>query len=239
MTSSKAVPLFMKALVEMTELHSFKLLKGNSRKTNMRHMSSCGILATKHASVLLKPAPANPACTHSCSFISLVAPLTMRKFEYSESRNFRYSPEQIYNLVASVDKYHQFVPWCKKSRVLKGLNGDVRAQLEIGFPPVVECYMSDVTVVPNHQVRAVCTDGSLFSHLETVWRFGPGTQNQTNSCNVEFYVCFEFKSLLHTHLASVFFNEVVKQMVNAFEKRADVLYGSQSTILEEPLNSAV
>lgn len=59
----------------------------------------------------------------------------------------------MYSVVASVDQYQHFVPWCKKSRVVKGRNGDVRAQLEIGFPPIVERYTSEVTVVPNHQVR--------------------------------------------------------------------------------------
>ncbi|KAI1896480.1 hypothetical protein AGOR_G00095220 [Albula goreensis] len=232
MTSKKAT-LLMRALIEITELNSFKLVKGNSSK-NIRHMSSCGILTSRNASVLSSSAYATPVCTPSCSFISLAAPLTTHRIEYSESRNIRYSQEQMYNLVASVDKYHQFVPWCKKSRVLKGRNGVMKAQLEIGFPPIVERYTSDVTVVPNHQVRAVCTDGSLFSHLETVWRFGPGEQN-ADSCNVEFYVSFEFKSLLHTQLASVFFDEVIKQMVNAFEKRASTLYGPHAAVQEEQL----
>lgn len=65
----------------------------------------------------------------------------------------RYTPEQMYNVVASVDQYQHFVPWCKKSRVVKGRNGDVQAELEIGFPPIMERYTSEVTVVPNHQVR--------------------------------------------------------------------------------------
>lgn len=65
----------------------------------------------------------------------------------------RYTPEQMYNVVASVDQYRHFVPWCKKSRVIKGQNGDVQAELEIGFPPIVERYTSEVTVVPNHRVR--------------------------------------------------------------------------------------
>ncbi|XP_023254389.1 coenzyme Q-binding protein COQ10 homolog, mitochondrial-like, partial [Seriola lalandi dorsalis] len=100
----------------------------------------------------------------------------------------RYTPEQMYKVVASVDQYHHFVPWCKKSQVVKGQNGDVRAELEIGFPPIVERYTSEVTVVPNHQVRAVCTDGSLFSHLETTWRFAPGAKDLPDSCKVDFYV---------------------------------------------------
>ncbi|KAG9350140.1 hypothetical protein JZ751_026493 [Albula glossodonta] len=219
MTSKKAT-LLVRALIEITELNSFKLVKGNSSKTNIRHMSSCGILTSRNASVLSSSAFATPVCTPSCSFISLAAPLTTHRIEYSESRNI------------SVDKYHQFVPWCKKSRVLKGRNGVMKAQLEIGFPPIVERYTSDVTVVPNHQ--AVCTDGSLFSHLETVWRFGSGEQN-ADSCNVEFYVSFEFKSLLHTQLASMFFDEVIKQMVNAFEKRASTLYGPHVAVQEKQL----
>lgn len=65
----------------------------------------------------------------------------------------RYTPEQMYNVVASVDQYQHFVPWCKKSRVMKSRSGDFQADLEIGFPPILECYNSIVTVVPNHQVR--------------------------------------------------------------------------------------
>lgn len=65
----------------------------------------------------------------------------------------RYSPEQMYNVVANVDQYQYFVPWCKKSRVMKGGNGHIWAELEIGFPPIVERYTSEVTVVPNHKVR--------------------------------------------------------------------------------------
>ncbi len=73
----------------------------------------------------------------------------------------RYTPEQIYSVVASVDQYQHFVPWCKKSRVMKGRNGDVQVELEIGFPPIVERYTSEVTVVPNHQVRVSPCLGSF------------------------------------------------------------------------------
>lgn len=73
----------------------------------------------------------------------------------------------MYNIVANVDQYQQFVPWCKKSKVTRGRNGDMRAQLEIGFPPIVERYTSEVTVIPNHQVRvslkAICKLDNIFN----------------------------------------------------------------------------
>lgn len=217
--------LLFRALVEMSEVHSTKLARGHPNRANIRHLGTCGVLAMRRATL---PQPlACPLITPTRSFINLVAPIAARKMEYSECRTLGYSVEQMYDVVASVAQYQHFVPWCKKSRVMKSRNGDVLAQLEIGFPPIVERYTSEVTVVPNHQVRAVCTDGSLFSHLETLWRFAPGTKDQPDSCKVEFYVSFEFKSILHSQLANIFFDEVVKQMVNAFEKRAASVYGSQ------------
>ncbi|KPP78960.1 putative protein COQ10, mitochondrial precursor, partial [Scleropages formosus] len=203
----------------------------------LRHLGSGGIPVGRQAS--LPPATAGPLSTPSRSFINLASPLVARRTEFSESRAFSYSPEQVYDVVASVDQYEQFVPWCKKSRVLVERNGELQAQLEIGFPPIVERYTSLVTVVPNHQVRAVCTDASLFNHLETVWRISPASPSQPASCKVDFHVSFEFKSLLHSQLATVFFDEVVKQMVSAFEKRAAKLYGPRGLVQKVAVRSKV
>ncbi|XP_039976544.1 coenzyme Q-binding protein COQ10 homolog, mitochondrial [Xiphias gladius] len=226
--SNKTTPLLVRALLEMSEAHSSKVVRGNAKRANFRHLGSCGALAARRASLPL--CPANAVSTPSRSFISLAVPVSARRTEYTECRTSRYTPEQMYNVVASVDQYQHFVPWCKKSRVMRGRNGVVRAELEIGFPPIVERYTSEVTVVPNHQVRAVCTDGSLFSHLETIWKFAPGAKDLPDSCKVDFYVSFEFKSLLHSQLANVFFDEVVKQMVSAFESRAAMLYRNQQEV---------
>ncbi|XP_028267696.1 coenzyme Q-binding protein COQ10 homolog, mitochondrial [Parambassis ranga] len=224
--TSKTTPLLLKALLDVSEAHSAKAARGNGQI--VRQLGSCGALTARRASLQLCPSTPHLS-TPSRSFISLAAPISTRRMEYTEHRTLGYTPEQMYNVVASVDQYQHFVPWCKKSRVMKSRSGDFQADLEIGFPPIVERYNSVVTVVPNHQVRAVCTDGSLFSHLETLWRFAPGDDD---SCKVDFYVSFEFKSLLHSQLASIFFDEVVKQMVGAFESRAAMLYRNQQ---EAPL----
>uniref|UniRef100_A0A665VRC1 Coenzyme Q-binding protein COQ10 homolog, mitochondrial-like n=1 Tax=Echeneis naucrates TaxID=173247 RepID=A0A665VRC1_ECHNA len=193
----------------------------------LRHLGSCGPLAVRRTSLPL--CPTTPGCIPSRSFINLPVPISTRRMEYAECRTLQYTPEQMFNMVANVDQYQHFVPWCKKSRVTRGKNGVIWAELEIGFPPIVERYTSEVMVVPNHKVRAVCTEGSLFSHLETIWRFSPGTKDQADSCKVDFYLSFEFKSILHSQLAGMFFDEVVKQMVGAFASRAAMLYGNQRT----------
>ncbi|KAK2833180.1 hypothetical protein Q5P01_017069 [Channa striata] len=216
-------PVLSKALLEMCDVHSSKVVRGN--RANFRRLGACGALAVRRPSLPL--CLTTPISTPSRSFINLAAPVSTRRMEYTECRMLEYTTEQMYNVVASVDQYQHFVPWCKKSRVVKGQRGNIMAELEIGFPPIVERYTSEVTVIPNHQVKAVCTDGSLFSHLETIWRFSPGPKDLPDSCKVDFYVSFEFKSLLHSQLASVFFDEVVKQMVSAFESRAAALYKNQ------------
>ncbi|KAM6966842.1 coenzyme Q-binding protein COQ10 homolog, mitochondrial [Tautogolabrus adspersus] len=228
--ANKTTSLLLKALLDVSEAHSVKVVRGNTKIANIRRLSSCGALAARRASLPLYPKI--PTITTSRSFINLAASISTRRMEYSECRTLGYTPQQMYNLVANIDQYHQFVPWCSKSRVMKGPNGHVLAMLEIGFPPILERYSSEVTCVPNHQVRALCTDGSLFSHLETIWRFAPGDKDVPASCKVDFYVSFEFRSLLHSQLASLFFDEVVKQMISAFESRAATLYSSQQ---EAPL----
>ncbi|KAK8784566.1 coenzyme Q-binding protein COQ10 homolog B, mitochondrial [Amblyomma americanum] len=147
---------------------------------------------------------------------------------YSERKLLGYSADQMFEVVSRVEFYRDFVPWCTQSRVTARSPKALTAYMQVGFPPIVESYVSHVTMVRPTLVKSVCSDGRLFNHLETIWRFEPGLEDNPKTCTLDFKVSFEFRSRLHSHLAHMFLDEVVRQMTRAFLNRAATLYGKQS-----------
>ncbi len=144
---------------------------------------------------------------------------------HAEKKILPYTPDQMYQLVAEVDRYPEFLPWCMASRIRKR-EGDVMfADLIIGFKMVRERFTSRVEL--NEEGRSIHVqyiDGP-FQYLNNHWTFTPHPQGVC----VDFFVDFEFRSKVLQKIMGVLFNEAVKRMVHAFETRATQLYGAPNT----------
>lgn len=134
----------------------------------------------------------------------------------------------MFDVVTDVEHYKDFLPFCKRSDVLTRQETFMKATLEIGFPPISESYISHVTLVRPFYTKAICFDGRLFNHLITIWRFNPGLKSNPYSCIIDFSIDFEFKSVLHSNIAHVFFDKLVRQMEGAFLVEAKRRYGPES-----------
>jgi coenzyme Q-binding protein COQ10 len=139
---------------------------------------------------------------------------------HAEKRTLPYTPEQMFDLVADIGKYPDFLPWCLSSRITRRDGNIVYADLTIGYGPVRETFGSRVTLKRPDHIHVEYLSGPM-KHLSNHWRF---IVQPADSCTIDFYVDFEFKNVFFQGLISVFFNEAVRRMVGAFEARALKLY---------------
>ena len=141
---------------------------------------------------------------------------------HAEKRLIPHTPEQMYQLVADIEKYPEFLPWCVGTRI-RSRDGDViLADMVIGYKVFRERFTSRVTLSPTQRIDVAYSEGP-FRYLNNHWKFIPEGDGH---CTVDFYVDFEFHSRILQRMIGAVFNEAVKIMVHAFEKRADVIYGN-------------
>jgi coenzyme Q-binding protein COQ10 len=156
---------------------------------------------------------------------------------HSETRDLPYTPEQMYDLVADVASYPQFLPWTAAARIRSregGPEGEVMlADLIISFKVFRESFGSRVTLWPGERrIQTEYLDGP-FSHLQSEWTFEPTPKG----CRVEFWVDFEFRNRLIGRAVGVVFNEAMQRVVAAFEKRARALYGDGASAARTSFNA--
>lgn len=157
---------------------------------------------------------------------------------YEERIVLGYSPEQLFDVVAAVDLYHGFVPWCQRSDIVRHHpDGSFDAELEIGFKFLVESYVSHVELKRPKLVKTTVSESSLFDHLINTWEFKPGPV--PGSCDLYFLVDFKFQSPLYRQVASMFFKEVVSRLVGSFSDRCRLIYGPGVRIVENAMQERV
>lgn len=140
---------------------------------------------------------------------------------HAEQRVLPYQPMQLFELVADVEKYPQFLPWCLAARVRTRREDEVVADLIIGFKMIRERFTSRVRLNPPARRIDVSYQEGPIKYLQNHWVFLPHDQG----CMIDFYIDFEFHSRLLQSVMQPLFNEAVKRMVRAFESRAESLYG--------------
>ncbi len=144
---------------------------------------------------------------------------------HAERQIVPYRPDQLFDLVADVGKYPQFLPWCVAARIRTRTEQELLADLTIGFGPFRETFTSRVNLNRPRLVKVRYENGP-FRYLNNQWGFAP----HERGTEVEFYVDFEFRSRILQSAIGVVFNEAVRRMVNAFRKRARDVYGPPSTL---------
>jgi coenzyme Q-binding protein COQ10 len=136
-----------------------------------------------------------------------------------------YRPDQMFDLVADVGKYPQFLPWCAGAHIRARSEEELVADLTIGFGPFRESFTSRVGLERAGPDRAgrirVRYENGPFKYLNNQWVFTP----HGNGTQIDFWVDFEFRNRLLQKAIGVVFSEAVKRMVSAFLKRAQDVYG--------------
>lgn len=145
---------------------------------------------------------------------------------HSETRRLPYTPEQLYDLVADVASYDQFLPWVSAVRIRSNSETEMVADLMVGFKALREKFTSKVTKRRPAEIHVDYVDGPL-KYLHNDWRFASDGQGGSL---VEFSIEFEFKSRLFEMVAGQVFDRALRTMIGAFEERAAKLYASSPRV---------
>lgn len=132
-----------------------------------------------------------------------------------------YSPEQMFDLVADVARYGEFLPWVSGIRVRSNSETEMVADMIVGFKGLRETFTSRVNKQRPLSVRVDYVDGPL-KHLSNDWHFKPDGQG---GVLIDFEVDFAFKNKIFEMLAGQVFDKALRKMIGAFETRAAELYG--------------
>ncbi len=141
---------------------------------------------------------------------------------HTEVRNICYSPEQMFDMVADVKSYADFLPWVAAVRVRSDSESLMIADLVVGFRSLKETFASRVVKHRPTDIKVDYIEGPL-KYLTNSWRFEPDDKGGTD---IDFCVDFAFKNRIFEALAGQMFDRALRRMIGAFEERAHQLYGS-------------
>ena len=144
---------------------------------------------------------------------------------HAETRHLPYSPEQMFDLVADVARYPEFLPWVSAIRVRSNGETEMVADMIVGFKGLRETFTSRVEKLRPGHLRVDYVDGPL-QHLRNEWGF---RDDGAGGCLVDFVVDFAFRNRMFEMLAGQVFDRALRRMIGAFEDRAAALYAPAAT----------
>ena len=143
---------------------------------------------------------------------------------HRETRLLPYTPEQLFDLVADVGRYQEFLPWVAATRVRSNNETEMVADLVVGFSALKETFTSRVHKERPREIDIDYIDGPL-KYLHNRWTFTPAPEGTA----VDFCVDFAFKNRIFEALAGKMFDTALRRMIGAFEARAAALYASSGS----------
>ena len=138
---------------------------------------------------------------------------------HTETKFSPYVPDQLFDLVSDIERYPEFLPWCRAARILTRGEEVCEAELIIKFKHLTESYVSKVVMEYPHKIEATLVRGP-FTHLTNRWNFIP----ENGGTRIEFFLDFAFRSRILDAMIGALFSRASAKMVAAFQARADHLY---------------
>ncbi len=147
--------------------------------------------------------------------------------QFETRRIVKHSPEQMYALVADVERYPEFLPLCEALTIRSRRERDDKtllvADMTVGYKAIRETFTTQVLLVPAEHVIDVKYIEGPFRYLDNRWRFEPAGEG---GCAVHFFIDYEFKSRILGALMGSMFDRAFRMFSEAFEKRADEIYAA-------------
>ena len=149
--------------------------------------------------------------------------------QFETTRPVLHSPEKMFDLVADVERYPEFLPLCEalSVRSRKERDGKVLlvADMTVGYKAIRETFTTQVLLNRDERIIDVKYIDGPFKYLDNRWRF----EAATNGCDVRFFIDYEFKSRILGALMGSMFDRAFRMFAEAFEKRADAIYGTAAS----------
>ena len=147
---------------------------------------------------------------------------------YTERQHLPYTAPQLFDLVAKVERYPQFMPWVIEARVHHRKDHKIAVVMTIGVGPLRKRFSTIATLDRPHRIDITSRD-AMFDRFEQRWSFEPAAEGGTN---VEYHVVFEFRSLMLQTLMGASLSDQAIATMSAFRRRARWLYGAPEGFIE-------